>query len=863
VSVTALIHQLRRDPRFMAQVTAWETLPARPGRTAPIPSELHPHLQEWLRGQGIAALYTHQHQALTHVLSHTHVALATPTASGKSLVYHLAALDSLLREPQATALYLFPTKALAQDQQAWLGRWGPIQGASPVTVALYDGDTPRHRRSRIRREARLLITNPDMLHVGILPHHTAWARFLAGLQIVVVDEMHIYRGVFGSHVANVLRRLRRLARLYGAAPRFVLTSATVANPQELAEGLVEAPVAVVDDNGAPQGERHLVFYNPPLVDPAQGIRRSSLLESQRLAARLLEAGVQTIVFGRSRLAVELLLTYLRERLGRTGREDRVQGYRGGYLPEERRAIEAGLREGTVRGVVATNALELGIDIGRLQAAVLCGYPGTLASTWQQMGRVGRGDEPSLAVLVAGPDPLDQFLVRHPEFLLGRSPEQVRIHPDNLMLLTDQVRCALAELPFAQGEALGHAPHTQEVLAWLQELGEARHHGGRWFWQGESHPARRIGLRNAGGPPVVVQLPSSPGKARTVGQVDFPSAPKLVHPGAIYIHQGETYQVERLELDERRAWVRPVEVDHYTQAGRQVTVEVLQLHGERRAGGARVGHGEVQVTEQVTDFRRIRRHTHETLGVFPLDLPPQALETTAYWLDVLPEAQVRLMRMDRWRDAPNDYGPNWPEQRARVRARAGHRCQVCGAPEPPGQEHDVHHRIPFRAFGYVPGLNQAYLEANRLENLMLVCRACHRRLEARVRTRTGMDGLAHVLLALAPLHLMCDRSDLDVARLRDTTAPGHLEGLPVASLRLYLYETVPGGLGFSQVLFEHHEILLSQAEALVATCDCRFGCPACVGPVPVPPGRDRPLLDTKALTLALIRVLRPPIPSPAP
>ncbi len=841
----------------MAQVTAWETLPARPARTAPIPPELHPHLQEKLRSQGIADLYTHQHQALAHLLARAHVALVTPTASGKSLVYHLAALDALLREPQATALYLFPTKALAQDQRAWLERWSPLQADPPVAVAIYDGDTPSHLRPRIRRETRLLITNPDMLHVGILPHHTAWARFLAGLQVVVVDEMHTYRGVFGSHVANVLRRLRRLARLYGATPRFVLTSATVANPQELAERLVEAPVAVVDDNGAPQGQRHLVFYNPPLVDPVQGLRRSSLLESQRLAARFLEAGVQTIVFGRSRITVELLLTYLRDRMARTGDEDLVRGYRGGYLPEERRAIEAGLREGTIRGVVATNALELGIDIGQLQAAVLCGYPGTLASTWQQIGRVGRGDEPSLAVLVAGPDPLDQYLVRHPEFLLGRSPEQARLHPDNLMLLADQVRCALAELPFGQDETLGNSPYTQEVLALLQELGEAHCHGGRWFWQGGSHPARAIGLRNTGGPPVVVQVQHGEGQVRTVGQVDHPSAPKLVHPGAIYIHQGETYQVERLDLDDRRAWVRPVEVDHYTQAGRQVAVEVLQIHEERQAGGAHVGHGEVQVTEQVTDFRRVRRHTHETLGVFPLDLPPQVLETTGYWLDVLPTVQVELMRADRWRDAPNDYGPNWSEQRARARARAGHRCQVCGVPEPPGQEHDVHHRIPFRAFGYVPGLNQAYLEANRLENLMLVCRACHRRLEARVRTRTGMDGLAHVLLALAQLHLMCDRNDLDVALVRSSGATGHLEELPVASLRLYLYETVPAGLGFSQALFEHHETLLAQAEVLVAGCDCRFGCPACVGPVPVPPGQDRPLLDTKALTLALIRALRAP------
>ncbi|HXF64555.1 MAG TPA: DEAD/DEAH box helicase, partial [Caldilineaceae bacterium] len=461
MSLEQLLADLRGDPHFMANLTAWRTLPAQAARTAAIPPALHPALQTALAERGIRDLYTHQAQAVAAALAGEHLAVVTPTASGKTLCYNLPVLHALLTDPSARALYLFPTKALGHDQLDELAEWRSRLGshAAALSAAAYDGDTPSAERARLRRQSRLLITNPDMLHSGILPYHANWEPFLAGLRFVVLDEMHSYRGVFGSQVANVLRRLRRLCAFYGSSPQFICTSATIANPRELAEGLVEGPVTVIEENGAPRGAKHILLYNPPLIDAARGLRRSSTLESQELAARCVLAGVQTIVFGRSRLTTELLLTYLRERVARvwaalavTNRRQvaaglverdspvytRIRGYRGGYLPGERRAIEAGLRSGEVRAVVATNALELGIDIGRLQAALLCGYPGAIASTWQQMGRAGRSAEAALAILVATAGALDQYVIRHPEFLFERTPEHALINPDNLLILVDQM-----------------------------------------------------------------------------------------------------------------------------------------------------------------------------------------------------------------------------------------------------------------------------------------------------------------------------------------------------------------------------------------------------------------------------------------
>ncbi|MCB9138521.1 MAG: DEAD/DEAH box helicase [Caldilineaceae bacterium] len=909
MAIRDLLTDLRRDERFMTNVMAWRTLHAQDARYAPAPAGLHPLLRETLAARGIEQLYTHQAAAVAHALAGRNVAVVTPTASGKTLCYNLPVLHSLLTDPAARALYLFPTKALAQDQVAELDDFitrieesrlkiggkedaeimqaGAQSNLQSLTLTLapttYDGDTPTARRGRIRSKNRLILSNPDMLHVGILPYHTQWIEFLSGLRYVVIDEMHTYRGIFGSHVANVLRRLRRLCAHYGAQPQFICTSATIANPQELAQWLTETPVEVVANNGAPRGEKQIILYNPPIYDAEHGLRRAATLEAQELAARCVLAGVQTIVFARARQTTEVVLTYLRERLrGENQRlkienwkkesdeqtqddanlqssifnlQSSISGYRGGYLPAERRAIEAGLRSGTVRAVVATNALELGIDIGQLQAAVLCGYPGSIAGTWQQMGRAGRTRDAALALLVATSGPLDQYVIQHPEFLFERSPEHALINPDNLMLLLDHVRCAAFELPFRTGEAFGACAFISDALVLLVEEGELLPAGGRLLWNGAGYPARNVSLRSSGGDRVVIQSSDDRGP-QIIGEVDGPRAIYQVHDGAIYIHQGESYYIERLDLDAGIAYARPINADFYTEAGSETEIDVLAVHEEETHHGALAAHGELLVTSQVVGFRRIKRFTHETVGVEPLEYPPQQLDTSGYWFSILPETQHALAEAGLWHDSVNDYGPNWQAVRAQVRARDGYRCTQCGAPEGSLRQHDVHHIMPFRTFGYVAGVNENYREANRLSNLTLLCRACHRRLEATVRVGSGLDGLAYVLANLAPLHLMCDRSDLSVtithgapARATDATPNQETSGqLPT----LYIFERIAAGLGFSARLYELHDALLTAAAQRVAACPCPHGCPACVGPILE---EQAARLDTKRLTLALLNALR--------
>ena len=838
--LSSLLQALRMDGDFTRNVTAWWRAPARPARVVPLPEHLDARLREALAFRGVTGLYTHQAVALQAAGRGEHVAVVTPAASGKTLCYNLPVLDALLRDPAARALYIFPTKALAQDQLAELNALCTALPASPFRAspaAIYDGDTPAAQRRAIRQTARIVITNPDMLHLGILPQHTNWGDFLANLRFVVLDEMHTYRGVFGSHVANVLRRLRRLCRFYDSRPQFVCASATIANPQELAEKLLEAPVTLVgeEENGAPMGEKHFILYNPPLVDRALGLRRSAVLEAQRLAADFIAHGVQTIVFARSRLTTEVLLTYLREAAQRRGvGPERVRGYRGGYLPTQRREIETGLRSGQVRGVVATNALELGVDIGQMGAAVLTGYPGTIASTWQQAGRAGRRADVSAAILVASASPLDQYLVTHPRYFFARTPEQALINPDNLLILLAHVKCAARELPFREGETFG-ASDVTPLLEYLAEEQVVKKVGDTWYWLAEGYPAESVSLRAAGADNVAI-LDVSAGAPRAIGQVDRFSAPLLVHEGAIYLHEGEPYRVEKLDWEGGRAEVRAVAVDYYTEAKSSESVRVLDLFGEEEAGSLRKAHGQVAVVSRATGYRLVKRYTHETLGWGEIALPEQEMHTTAYWLSFPQEVVERLRVAGLWPEEV-DYGPNWRQQRDAARARDGYRCRQCGAPERPDREHDVHHLRPFRAFGYVPGENTAYLEANSLDNLITLCHDCHQRAEAHARLRSGLAGLAYVLGELAPLYLMCDARDLG----RVTEARSSFNGLPTITL----YDRVPAGIGLAERLYELHDTLLAAAREAVEGCPCETGCPSCVGPV------TEGDADAKRLTLALL------------
>ena len=826
MSLEQVLEQIGREPRLARRITHWRRLPARPSRFADFPTGLDPRLVTALNARGIPRLYTHQASAAEAALDGRHVVIVTPTASGKTLCYNLPVLNAMLRHNRsARALYLFPTKALAQDQLAELGAMERALGES-IEARTYDGDTPRSARPQIRKSARIIISNPDMLHAGILPHHTRWARFFQGLRFVVLDEIHTYRGVFGSHVANVLRRLKRICAFYQASPQFICSSATIANPADLAERLVEEQFTVIgpENDGSPQGEKHFLFYNPPIVDRELGIRRSAVTDVRLLSEVLLQADVQTIVFAPARLTTEVLLTYLRDAAQRGGiPPESVQGYRGGYLPSERREIERGLREREVLAVVTTNALELGINIGHLDASVMTGYPGTIASTWQQAGRAGRRAALSAALLVAGSSPLDQYIISHPDYFFGRSPERALINPDNLIIAVNHIRCAAFELPFVHGETLGRFPHTMEVLEYLGEEGSLQHSRDRWHWADETYPAEAISLRTAEMDNFVIIDATQDGSV--IGVVDRQSAPLLIHERAIYLHGGRSYQVEKLDWEGRRAEVVPVEVGYYTQASMSVSVQVTSMLDHVEGPATLKAHGEVRITSKPTSYKKVRLYTHETLGwgeISPESIPEQEMATTAYWFSILPEPAAQLEREGLLKVKAGDRGPNWEQQRNLARARESYLCRHCGAPERPNRGHDVHHIEPFRHFGYVRGENDNYLQANQLENLVTLCRSCHSRVEVDRMVRSSLSGLAHVLRHIAPLYLMSGSRDIGVVsevRSAFTRQP-----------TITFYDTTPGGLGFSETLYELHNTLLEAARSLISACRCRKGCPSCVGPV---------------------------------
>ena len=727
------LERLLADPEIAQAVVDHRILPERAAQTVPFPGWLDKRLVRALHSQGIEMLYTHQAESLDALRRGEDIVVVTPTASGKSLCFNLPVLQAVADDPAARALYLFPTKALSQDQ---LAAFRELATAADIEVAagVYDGDTPNPIRHNIRAAGQVVVTNPDMLHSAILPHHTKWFQLFEQLRYIVIDETHTYRGIFGSHVANVLSRLLRLCDHYGSKPQIICCSATIGNPRELAETLTGRRMTVVDCNGAPAGEKHIVILNPPVIDQRQGIRPGPLGLSHRTALAFLRAGRQTIVFGKARVAVELLLTSLREafREGR-GPLKRIRGYRGGYLPTERREIEAGLRTGEVLGVVSTNALELGIDIGRLDAAILAGYPGTIAATWQQMGRSGRRREASVAILVAGAGAVDQFVATHPEYLFDSSPEEARLDPTNLHVLLAHVRAAAFEMPFNTGDTLTGVP-TDDLLAFLAEEGHVRlADDDRWYWASENFPASEVSLR-VGAPENVVIIDTT-GHPRpiVIGEVDLFAAPVLVHDQAIYIHETRQYHVDHLDWGERKAYVTPVDVDYYTQALLAVTLKPLETFAAAPAPVAQRAHGEVMVSSIATLFKKLRLETHENLGWGKIHLPEIELHTTSYWVALGPE-------FDPWRRDDLDV---------------------------------------------------------------------------------ALNGAGRAMQTVASVLLMSDPHDIGmVAQVRSP----HAEH-PV----VYLYDSVPGGVGLAERLYDRHAELVAGALGLVEGCPCEDGCPACVGP----------------------------------
>ena len=805
-------------------LAALRHFPARPARHAPFPEDLHPRLREVLRARGIEELYTHQRQAYDAARAGRSTVVVTPTASGKTLCYNLPVLDRILKEPDTRALYLFPTKALAQDQLAELH--GTVEAlGSDIGTFTYDGDTPQDARKAVRARAHVVVTNPDMLHKGILPHHTKWTKLLENLRYVVVDELHSHRGVYGSHVANILRRLHRLCRFYGSSPLFLCSSATIGNPKELAEALTGVEMTLVDDNGAPRGERFFAIYNPPVVNRQLGIRRSALNSARDVALTFLKKGLQTIVFAPSRLATEVLVTYLKEALEtKPGSEGVIRGYRGGYLPLKRREIERGLREGSVLGVVSTNALELGIDIGGLDVSVLLGYPGSVASVWQRAGRAGRRTGTSVSVLVASSTPLNQFLARNPDYLFGAPVEEGRINPDNLQILLSHLKCAAFELPFTADERFG-SEDLPEILRFLEEQGFLHRSGERWHWTSESYPADAVSLRSVSSDNFLVQDVTR--EPRIVAEVDFDSAPSMLHEKAVYILEGRTYFVERYDHAERRAHVREAEVDYYTDAITYSKVKILERFAEEPAGNGRRTHGEVHVTSQVVGFKKIKFHTNENVGSGELTMPENEMHTTSYWLTVPREVMADLpFSLDERRDGVVAL--------SHVLGQMAALFLMC-------DRHDLGVALGDNSQGEAwteRGLRRLGLGAAAREALAMA-------------PGEGGDGDAPVgrgALAEATggssdgIH---SRRESGGSRGRGAAPPGSM-----MEPQVFVYDNYPGGIGLSEPLFRLHDRLLARCLALVEACPCQDGCPSCVGPAGEVGSRG------KEVALAILRAVVP-------
>ena len=640
MQIRELLDELLTSLETGPLITAVRHFDAKPPVFAPFPSSLDPRIVEALKARGVQQLYSHQAKAFDTVAKGEHLVVVTPTASGKTLCYNLPVLQALVQQPEARVLYLFPTKALAQDQLAELMELSKT--LPDMRMFTYDGDTPQDARRSVRARANLVLTNPDMLHSGILPHHTKWVNLFQNLKYVVIDELHAYRGVFGSHLANVLRRLKRICRHYGATPQFIMASATIANPGDLAQRLTGETVVELNESGAPTGEKTFMVYNPPVVNPELGIRAPYLGEASKLATRFLKQKVATIVFCQSRLSTEVVLASIKKGVeDKTGDSGIVRGYRGGYLPLRRREVEQGLRSGDVLGVVSTSALELGIDIGHLDVAVLAGYPGTIASMWQQAGRAGRRSGESGAVMVATSSPMDQYLAAHPDYLFGASPEHARINPENPFILINHVKCAAFELPIGAEEAFGG--DVSAHLAALEDEGVLHRAGEHFHWSSETYPADHISLRTVTSDNFLVIDTTARDAAQVkrrqiIAEVDWKSAFSMVYPKAIYMLEGDPFEVQELhyrEDEEKVAYVKRVAVDYFTDAISAKGVWILQRFARQETPGLLAEQGEVLVAEKVVGFKKIKMGTLENVGSGEVELPQQEMQTTSVWLTLHP------------------------------------------------------------------------------------------------------------------------------------------------------------------------------------------------------------------------------------
>ncbi len=742
MDVERFLSEIRSGRHYGNQIVWVEQLPAREARFADLPRPLSEPVAEALAAEGIQRLYTHQAAAVNAAREGDSLVVVTSTASGKTLCYNVPVLEALLEDPTTRALYLFPTKALAQDQLKTLKRYREARPDLPISAGTYDGDTPRDLRKQLRDEGNIILTNPDMLHSGILPNHARWAHFLQALRFVVIDEVHAYRGIFGSNVANVIRRLRRICRHYGADPVFICCSATIGNPAEHAGAIVGRPMRLVDDDGSPRGRKRFVLWNPPYVDAARLSRRSANSEAQWLMCDLIERyRVQTIAFVRARTTAEILYRYVQDELEHRSRRlaNVVRAYRGGYLPSERREIERRLFEGELMGVTTTNALELGIDIGSLDACLMVGYPGSIASTWQQAGRAGRKQDDSVAILIAREDPIDQYLMQHPEYFFDQPHEEAIIDQENPYILYGHARCATQELPVTGDDVEFFGEYLGGIMQIILDRREVQEINGRWFWRGPAYPAGDVSLRSADEHNYVIQELDS---GKVIGEMDEWGAFTQLHSEAIYMHDGETYFVEELNLTQRIAYVRKRDIDYFTMSVDKTSIKLVEDPDEppvtSRWRISEIGNGPAEVTDLVYMFRKIKFYESDSIGFGNLDLPAIDLDTVAFWL--MPPRHVL--------EKVREYG-----------------------------------RIPDE----------------------------------------GLLGISNAMAGVLPAYVMCDPADIGSV----------VDSSNLSSLAIFIYDRFPGGVGYSERLFEIVEQVVTAALDLITRCGCDEGCPSCVGS-PLPP-----------------------------
>ena len=802
-----VVEKLLSDPQLKKNVVKHQITPAIKADFRDFPKNLNPLLQEMLRSKGINQLFSHQAEAIKQILAKENIVISTGVSSGKSLCYQLPILQSFLHDNNSRALLLFPTKALAQDQKNGFTSLTAKLNQKPG-IGIYDGDTPSAHRRQIRQNANIIFSNPDMLHLGILPHHTQWADFFKNLKYIVIDEVHTYRGIFGSHFANVIRRLKRITKFYQANPQFILTSATISNVDEFIGKLIEADFQHVAFDGSPRGEKHFIIYNPPIIDAELGIRRSALKESIQFGKFMRDEQKQTLIFAHTRRMVELVVTYLQK--GMVSPE-KIRGYRAGYLAAERREIEKQLRDGTVQVVAATNSMELGIDIGGLDCVIINGFPNSIASTLQQSGRAGRNGKPSVSIFVATSKLIDQYLAKNPEYLLEGTPEQALIDPNNAVILLHHLQCAVFEKPFLSTENYGNVPSeiVSEYLTLLQKYGKLHYSDDKYFWRDERYPANEISLRNMGANQFVLQE-----RSKVIGVVDENSAYWMVHPQAIYLHDGNSYLVEKFDLENKIAHLRREATSYYTQTLSKTEFELIKTKKTKPIQAGKKYFGQIKVTDQVTGYKRLKWNSNEILGYENLEMPQSTTITYGYWFSLNDEIVKKLIDSGDWNNQANNYGSDWSQICQTIHQRDNQSCQHCGAQDT-GKGLDIHHIKPFKSFAN-------HKLANKAENLVTLCKSCHRKAEMKVYMQSGLAGLSYLLNNIAPLHLMCDISDIHA---KFETKSSLADNKPT----LIFYDAMSGGIGLSEKLYDLHYEILKQALQIVQECPCSAGCPACTGP----------------------------------